>query len=118
MLVKKEQLFVAFDSIAWEDKGGGIRRKVMSYGDQLMGVYVEFLRGSVGALHSHHHVQFTYIKTGTFRVTIDGQHQVLKAGDFYYIPTGVIHGAEALEDGVLLDVFSPMREDFVPANKG
>ena len=118
MLVNKEQLFVEFDSIAWEDKGGGIRRKVMSYGDQLMGVYVEFMRGSIGALHSHPHVQFTYIQKGAFRVSIGGKQQVLKTGDFYYIPTGVVHGAEALEDGVLLDVFSPMREDFVPAAKG
>jgi quercetin dioxygenase-like cupin family protein len=117
MFVNKEQLFIAFDSIAWEDKGGGIRRKVMAYGDQLMGVYVEFIRGSVGALHSHPHVQFSYIKAGTFRVTIGDQQQVLKAGDFYYIPTNVIHGAEALEDGVLLDVFSPMREDFLPGRK-
>lgn len=114
MFINKEQLFIAFDDVAWEDKGGGIRRKVMAYGDQLMGVYVEFLRGSIGALHSHPHVQFTYIRSGTFRVHIGGQEQVLKAGDFYYIPAGVIHGAEALDDGVLLDVFSPMREDFLP----
>jgi len=114
MFVNKEQLFVSFDEIAWEDKGGGIRRKVMAYGDQLMGVYVEFMRGSVGVLHSHPHVQFTYIKSGTFLVHIGAQHQVLKAGDFYYIPPNLIHGAEALDDGVLVDVFTPMREDFVP----
>ena len=114
MFVGKEQLFIAFDDIAWEDKGGGIRRKVMAYGDQLMGVYVEFLRGSMGALHSHPHVQFTFIEKGTFLVHIGDLKRVMKAGDFYYIPSGVIHGAEALEDGVLVDVFSPMREDFVP----
>ena len=113
MFVNKEQLFVEFDSITWEDKGGGIRRKVMAYGDQLMGVYVEFMRGSVGTLHSHPHVQFTYIKSGTFRVTIGRDERVMKAGDFYYVPSGLIHGAEALDDGVLVDVFSPMREDFI-----
>src|SRR4051812_10584626 len=118
MLVNKEQLFVAFESIDWEYKGGGIRRKVMSYGDNLMGVYVEFMRGSIGALHSHPHVQFTYIKSGTFRVTIGDDHRVLNASDFYYIPSNVVHGAEALEDGVLLDVFSPMREDFLPTTEG
>lgn len=62
MIVQKEQLFVQFDSIAWEDLGGGIRRKVMTYTDELMGVYVEFKRGAVGALHSHPHIQFTYIQ--------------------------------------------------------
>jgi quercetin dioxygenase-like cupin family protein len=116
MFVNKEQLYIAFDSIAWEDKGGGIRRKVMAYGDQLMGVYVEFQPDSVGALHSHPHVQFTYIRAGRFRVTIGSEERVLGADDFYYIPSGVVHGAVALEAGVLVDVFTPMREDFLPVS--
>lgn len=114
MFVEKEQLFVQFDSIAWEDKGGGVRRKVMAYGNSLMGVYVEFKKGAVGALHSHPHVQFTYVKSGSFTVHIGAETKVLKGGDFYYIPPEVVHGVVALEEGVLLDAFSPMRGDFIP----
>ena len=118
MLVNKEQLFVEFDRIDWEDRGGGVRRKVMAYGDQLMGVYVEFQRGAAGARHAHPHVQFTFVASGAFLVHIGDEERALKAGDFYYVPSGITHGAEALEDGVLVDVFSPMRADFVPGGQG
>ena len=114
MLTRKEQLFVEFAAIAWEDRGGGVRRKVMAYGDQLMAVYVEFKQGAVGALHSHPHLQITYIQSGTFVTHIGAETRVLKGGDFYYIPAHVEHGVEAQEDGVLIDFFTPMREDFVP----
>lgn len=113
MLVQKEQLFIAFDQIAWEDRGGGVRRKIMAYGDQLMAVYVEFQKGSIGELHSHPHVQITYIESGRFTVHIGKETRELGRGDCYYIPPHVVHGVVALEPGVLVDVFAPMREDFV-----
>jgi quercetin dioxygenase-like cupin family protein len=115
MLVEKEQRFIPGDSIAWEDRGGGVRRKVMAYGDCLMAVFVEFKRGAIGAAHCHPHVQITYIQSGSFAVHIGGESHVLRGGDCYYIPAAVEHGVEALEDSVLVDVFSPMREDFVAA---
>lgn len=118
MIVQKEQLFVQFDRIAWDDRGGGVRRKIMTYADKLMGVYVEFKRDAVGARHSHPHVQFTYIQSGAFNVHIGDESRVLRGGDFYFIPPDVVHGVEALEDSVLIDVFSPMREDFLPPPAG
>lgn len=114
LFVQKEQLFIAFASIPWEDQGGGVRRKVMAYGDQLMAAYVEFTAGAVGALHRHPHVQITFVKDGAFRVHIGGEERVLHGGDFYYIPSDVLHGATAIEAGVLVDVFSPMRAEFLP----
>lgn len=118
MIVQKEQLFVEFDRVAWDDRGGGVRRKIMTYADQLMGVYVEFKRGAVGALHAHPHVQFTYIQSGSFNVHIGPETRVLRGGDFYFIPPDVVHGVEALEDSILIDAFSPMREDFITAEDG
>jgi quercetin dioxygenase-like cupin family protein len=114
MFVQKEQLFVQFDQIAWDDRGGGVRRKVMTYADRLMGVFVEFKKDAVGAIHSHPHVQFTYIQSGSFNVHIGTETQILRGGDFYFIPSDVPHGVEALEDSILLDVFTPMRSDFIP----
>ena len=114
MFVQKAQLFVEFARIAWEDRGGGIRRKIMAYGENLMCVYVEFKRHSVGALHSHPHTQVTYVQSGAFTVHIGNESRLLRGGDFYYIPADVVHGVEALEDSVLVDVFTPMREDFIP----
>jgi quercetin dioxygenase-like cupin family protein len=115
MLVQKEQLFIESARIDWEDRGGGVRRKIMAYDDRLMAVYVEFRRGAIGAIHRHPHVQITYIQSGAFNVHIGAESRVLRGGDFYYIPPDVDHGVEALEDSVLVDVFTPMREDFVPA---
>lgn len=115
MFVQKEQLFVEFSRIAWEDRGGGVRRKIMAYGDRLMAVYVEFKRGSVGAIHRHPHEQITYIQSGSLTVHINGETRVMRGGDFYFIPPDVEHGVEALEESVLVDFFTPMREDFVPA---
>lgn len=115
MHVLKEQLFTEFRAIPWTDLGGGVRRKVMSYGDQLMAVYVEFERGAVGALHRHPHLQITYIQSGALTVHIGQESRVLRGGDFYYIPAEVEHGVEAIEPSVLIDFFTPMRADFVPA---
>jgi quercetin dioxygenase-like cupin family protein len=117
MLTAKEQLFVQFEQIAWQQVTEGIRRKVMAYGDQLMAVHVEFKKGAVGSLHSHPHVQLTNVQSGSFQVQIGSEIRTLAAGDYFYVPSGVTHGAVALEDGVLLDMFSPMRADFVPTAK-
>ena len=114
MLTAKEQLFIEFDKIDWENAGDGVRRKVMAYGDPLMAVYVEFKRGAIGARHRHPHLQITYVRSGAFATHIGGEERVLRGGDFYYIPANVEHGVEALEDGVLVDFFTPMRADFVP----
>lgn len=113
---KPEQLFIKFADIEFQDAGPGVRRKVMAYGPDLMSVYVEFKKGSIGALHKHPHRQITYIQKGSFQVHIGAETQILGTGDHYYIPPEVLHGVEALEDAILIDMFTPHRADFVPAN--
>ena len=85
----------------------------MGYDSQLMMVRVEFRKGGIGALHHHPHSQITHIESGVFDVSIGGESRRMKGGDAYYIPPNVVHGATCVEDGVLVDVFSPMREDLV-----
>ncbi|PSL33387.1 cupin domain-containing protein [Chitinophaga ginsengisoli] len=106
-------VFIEDKDIQWEMPDPGIRRKVMAYNEQLMLVKVEFQQGAVGALHEHYHSQISHVESGVFEITIDGEKKVLKAGDAYYIPPHVLHGALCLEPGVLIDVFSPHREDFI-----
>jgi quercetin dioxygenase-like cupin family protein len=106
-------LFIEDKDIQWETPDPGIRRKVMAYNEQLMLAKVEFEKGAVGALHEHYHSQISHVESGKFEITIDGEKRVLKAGDAYYIPPHVVHGALCLEPGVLIDVFSPHREDFI-----
>ena len=114
MQVNEEvKVFIENADIPWEQVDKGVRRKIMAYNDSLMVVKVEFEQGAVGNLHQHHHSQITHIESGAFEVEINGERKVLKAGDAFYIPPHALHGATCLEKGILIDVFSPMREDFV-----
>lgn len=107
------KVFIENNEIAWEQMDTGIKRKVMAWDDKLMLVKVEFEKGGVGSLHQHYHTQISHVESGVFEVEIAGEKKVLKAGDAFYIPPNTVHGAVCLEAGVLIDVFSPMREDFV-----
>ena len=109
------KVFVDNNEIPWEEVGKGVRRKIMAYDDKLMLVRVEFETGGIGTLHQHYHSQITHVESGMFEVEIAGERQVLKASDVFYIPSNVLHGVICLEAGVLIDVFSPMREDFIKA---
>lgn len=104
----------AFDGdIPWEAAGDGIRRKVLTYDDRVMMVRVAFESGAVGAAHSHPHIQCSLVEDGVFDITIAGRTERLKRGDSFLVPSNSVHGAVAVEAGVLVDVFTPMREDFV-----
>jgi quercetin dioxygenase-like cupin family protein len=78
-----------------------------------MVVRVAFEAGAVGAVHAHPHSQSTYVESGRFEVVIDGETRVLGAGDGFYVAPHLDHGAVCLEAGVLIDTFSPAREDFL-----
>lgn len=105
--------FVHDEAIEWEDLGGGIKRKLLTYEDKVMMAKILFEKGAVGEAHSHPHIQCSYVESGEFELTIDGDVRKLTAGDSFLVPTNVVHGAVALTDGVLIDVFTPMREDFL-----
>ena len=114
MISVKELTLVTDTDIPWVDLGGGIRRKVMSYNDEIMLVKVAFEAGGVGAMHSHPHLQISYItEGGSFEVTIGEETKILNDGDVYFAPANVMHGVVCLKAGVLIDVFSPMRADFI-----
>jgi Uncharacterized conserved protein, contains double-stranded beta-helix domain len=92
----------------------GATRTIKGYIDDLMLVEMVFPKGAVGAPHSHPHRQLGYVVKGSFEGVVAGEKAVLKAGDVYYTLENQEHGMVALEDGsVLLDVFTPKREDFL-----
>ena len=109
-------VFFKSEEKPWEPAGEGIKRQFVGYDTQIMMVKVMFEEGAIGYIHDHFHAQTTYVVSGAFKVNINGQERVLKAGDGFYIPPNVSHGAECLEKGMLIDVFSPMREDFLDVN--
>lgn len=105
--------FVVADEVETEDVGGGIMRQIMGYNDELMLVKVQFSEGAIGYTHNHPHSQLAFVESGEFEFTIGEETKVLKAGDCAYVPPDVEHGAVCIKAGVLLDIFSPAREDFL-----
>ena len=91
----------------------GVTRRIKSYTDELMVVENVFRKGAIGSLHSHPHTQITYVVSGMFEFMIGGEKRIVSAGDTMLKKNGIEHGCVCLEDGILLDIFSPMREDFV-----
>ncbi|MBR2528494.1 MAG: cupin domain-containing protein [Blautia sp.] len=107
-------MFTENKAVVPSDIGGGVSRKILSYSKNLMAAELVFPKGAVGAKHSHPHEQIGYIVSGRLIFQEEGQaDQVLQSGDTYYVAPNVIHGVEILEDTKLLDIFTPMREDFV-----
>lgn len=109
----QSNLFQIEQDIPWEKAGEGIERQIYGYDDQIMLVKAKFEAGAVGTLHQHPHVQVTYVDSGIFEMTIGEEKTIIKKGDGYYVPPHVIHGCVCVEPGILIDVFSPHREDFL-----
>lgn len=97
----------------WVDAEFGVKRKILEVGNGIMMMEVHFEEGAEGTEHDHPHEQLTYCLKGTFEFTISGVKTVLHAGDTLYIPSHTRHGAKALEAGVLLDTFTPVRQDLL-----
>ena len=95
------------------DLGGGSERRILSYNDALMAVEVSFEAGAEGAVHTHPHTQLSYVLSGSFRYSVEEEAVVLRPGDSIVVPGGLPHGTVCLEKGVLLDVFTPARKDFL-----
>ena len=96
-----------------EEVAPGMTRQIMGYDSDIMLVKVNFEKGAIGYEHQHHHQQVSYVISGKFEVNIAGKKEVLEAGDAFVIPSDVLHGAVCLESGILIDTFSPLREDFL-----
>lgn len=106
-------MFVFNNDVAATACEAGVSRKVLSYTEELMMCEVSFDTGAEGKLHSHPHQQMTYVAEGSFEFTIDGETEIVGIGDSIYIPADAMHGVKALEAGILVDVFTPMRKDFI-----
>lgn len=111
--IKTSKEFFFQEEQEWEQVNPLLRRQIHGHDDKIMLVIADFKAGGVGDLHNHHHSQVTYVQSGEFEMTIGDQVKTIKGGDSYYIPPMVMHGCTCTKDGQLIDVFSPMREDFL-----
>ncbi len=97
----------------WEPVAEGLSRQIMGFDGKIMLVKAKFETGAVGNLHKHYHSQVTYVASGEFEMTIGDDIRIIQAGDSYYIPPHEMHGCVCKKPGILIDVFSPAREDFL-----
>ncbi|WP_342555865.1 cupin domain-containing protein [Paenibacillus sp. FSL R7-0652] len=104
---------MAKDDTVWEQAEPGVKRRIFKPGQSLMMMEVHFEKGSQGYEHSHPHEQMTYCLKGSFEFRINGEKHWLRQGEALNIPGGVVHGTIALEEGALLDTFTPLREDLL-----
>lgn len=98
---------------AWEEVDVGVKRKIHPPGERLMMMEVRFETGAIGPEHSHPHEQYTYCLEGRLEFTVNGEKRILSRGETLHIPGNVRHGVKALEPSVLLDTFTPLREDLL-----
>ena len=109
----KSSNFLRATEISWENPAPGLTRQILGYDGHIMMVKIKFEKGAVGYVHEHFHSQCTYVAEGKFEVMIGGEKKILKTGDGFYVEPDVAHGVVCLEEGMLIDVFSPMRMDFL-----
>ena len=96
-----------------QELGGGVVRRILSHTPGMMVVEITFAEGGVGAVHTHLHLQSSYVKSGEFEYTVGEEKVVVREGDSLTFLPDEPHGCVCLKAGVLVDVFSPEREDFL-----
>ncbi len=106
-------IFQKEKNLEWSSPEPGVRRQIMAYDDRIMLVKVAFEAGVQGALHAHPHSQASVVVSGRFEATVDGEKRMLCAGDGFYAAPDRMHGVVCIEAGMIMDTFSPIREDFL-----
>jgi quercetin dioxygenase-like cupin family protein len=101
-----------WDEIALEKITEMVSQKIIC-GEREMLAQIYLKRGALVPMHSHESEQMTYVLQGALRLLVAGEEVIVREGEVLHIPSGVAHQAEALEDTFELDVFSPVRSDWI-----
>ncbi len=105
-------VYTATDATPTSTPEAGMIRQVLAYNPQLMLVRHNFVKGWVGARHSHPHHQMVYVVRGHILFEAEGKSWNMRAGDSVVVDGSLDHQASALEDSEVLDIFTPYREDY------
>jgi quercetin dioxygenase-like cupin family protein len=106
-------IVVAREAARESEPEPGLTRKVLAFNDKLFLVEHQMVEGWTGSVHSHMHDQIVYVIRGHLKVNCQGKTFDLKAGDSFVVRGGVEHGAYAVVDSAVIDVFTPCREDYI-----
>jgi quercetin dioxygenase-like cupin family protein len=107
--------YVSWESVPLEVMSDMISRKIVT-GDKAMVAQVFLKKDAVVPEHHHESEQITYILEGALKFEIEGKEVIVRKGEVLSIPSNVPHRAVALEDTVDLDIFSPIRTDWLTKN--
>jgi quercetin dioxygenase-like cupin family protein len=107
-------MFSVREDNGYHDVIEGIRMKTLVYGDKTLMVEFRLAKGADLPAHQHPHEQTGYLVSGRIDLTIDGVVHTVRPGDSWCIPGDAPHSAVAYADSVALEVFSPVREDYLP----
>ena len=110
---EKGQVWVKHEDVLVEKMPTWQERKILAHGEELMCVENLFDVGDKAPWHEHVHAQITYVMEGEFDFNVDGEHKLVCAGDSVYMAPHVYHEVICAKPGKVIDMFSPMREDFV-----
>jgi len=106
-----EEVFRSFSEIATKETAPGFLSKFIHTDNNTLN-FIEVKAGCIVPLHQHVHQQLSFVLEGKFELTVDGEARILEPGLFAVIPPNIIHGGFAVTDCKLIDVFSPVREDY------
>ena len=95
----------------------GIERKTLVHGRNMLMTEFKLRKGAVLPRHSHPQEQTGRLISGRIRLYIGTEIHEVNVGDSWYIPGNVEHGADILEDSIAIEVFSPVREDYIPQSR-
>ena len=113
--MKNSARLFKWSEIPYEQLSEHIERRFV-HGESIMLAQLRLARGAIVPLHSHHNEQVSYILEGALKFWIgaeDGEEIVVGAGEIIHLPAHLPHKAEAIEDCVALELFSPPREDWI-----
>ena len=107
-------MFLKFSDKGYKQALDGIEQKTLVHGEKTLMVEFRLKKGAVLPLHSHPHEQTGYLVKGQIRLTMGTEVIEVTPGDSWCIPGDVLHSAEIVEDSIAIEVFSPVREDYLP----
>lgn len=107
-------MFAQPDPSGYKEVAEGIKLKVLTYGQEMLMAEFRLSAGATLPKHDHPHEQNGYLVSGRIRLLVDGQEPFdSQPGGSWSVPGGVAHSAEVIEDSVVIEVFHPVREDFL-----
>ena len=101
-----------WDQIKKEQMNPLFSRQVI-HGKTMTVARLDIRKGCIVPKHSHHNEQISMVQQGSMRFNLDGVEKIVKGGEVMQIPPHVPHSVEALEDCIVVDLFSPPREDWI-----